>query len=89
MYKGNLTSIRSFVFDVMNLLNVVRYLSCKHVTSLWLGPEASLWFHQVRSWEAHNGVRLAVLRNLADKDKHQGKIIHIIANANLRILFSK
>ncbi|KAJ8798532.1 hypothetical protein J1605_016677 [Eschrichtius robustus] len=31
MYNRNITLIRSFVFDVINLLNVVRYLFSKHI----------------------------------------------------------
>ena len=31
MYNENITVIRSFVFDVINLLNVVRYLFHKHM----------------------------------------------------------
>ena len=33
MHNGNVTRIRSFVFEVLNLLNVVRQLSCMCVST--------------------------------------------------------
>ena len=89
IYKGNLTLIRSFLFDVMNLLNVVRYLPCKHVfPHRSLGTHHRRSFRQRRSWEGHSGLPSAVLGNSAGKDP-QGKITYTVAKATSRISIFK
>ncbi|XP_007936975.1 ADAM DEC1 [Orycteropus afer afer] len=68
MYKGNLTSIRSFVFDVMNLLNVIYNTIDIRVAlvgmEIWsdgdkmkVVPDAGVTFNNFLSWHRSNLVK--------------------------------